>query len=161
MTIRIKWPVRAMAARWEGLDHAQRPEFPLVPLLRAWHSRPRPATLSTRTTGRIFPAKLAMAPRTDRRAGNLFSHAAHAGEREGAGPLVLPGFQTDRAAPALPLQLYDLGLGAAHSEKTPGAPLALRMFVESILAVSQQDRRGDGPVAMWPLLIQEPHTVAW
>ena len=148
MTIRIKWPVRTMAARWEGLDHAQRPKFPLVPLLRAWHSRPRPATLSTRTTGRIFPAKLAMAPRTDRRAGNLFSHAAHAGEREGAGPLVLPGFQTDRAAPALPLQLYDLGLDAAHSEKTPGAPLALRMFVESILVVSQQDRRGDGPVAI-------------
>ena len=148
MTIRIKWPVRAMAARWEGLDHAQRPEFPLGPLLRAWHSRPRPATLSTRTTGRIFPAKLAMAPRTDRRAGNLFSHAAHAGEREGAGPLVLPGFQTDRTAPALPLQLYDLGLGAVHAEKSTGAPLALRIFVESILAVSRQDRRGEGPVVI-------------
>ena len=87
-----------------------------------------------------------MAPRTDRRAGNLFSHAAHVGEREGE--LVLPGFQTERAAPVLPLQLYYLGLGAAHSEKTTGAPLALRMFVESILAVNQEDRRGDGPVAI-------------
>ena len=100
--------------------------------------------LSTRTTGRIFPAKLAMAPRTDRRAGNLFSHAAHVGE----GQLVLPGFQTDRTAPALPLQLYDLGLGAVHAEKTTAAPLALRIFVESILAVSRQDRRGDGPVVI-------------
>ena len=144
--IGVKWLVGAMAARWESLDPAQRPQFPLAPLVRAWHSRPRPAMLSTRTTGRIFPAKLAMAPRTDRRAGNLFSHAAHVGEREGE--LVLPGFQTDRTAPALPLQLYDLGLGAAHSEKTTGAPLALRMFVESILAVNQEDRRGDGPVAI-------------
>ena len=144
--IGIKWLVEAMAARWESLEPAQRPKFPLAPLVRAWHGRPRPAMLSTRTTGRIFPAKLAMAPRTDRRAGNLFSHAAHVGEREGE--LVLPGFQTERAAPALPLQLYDLGLGAAHSEKTTGAPLALRMFVESILAISQEDRRGDGPVAI-------------
>ena len=142
---RVKWPVGDMAARWESLDDAQRPEFPLVALVRAWHSsRPRPATLSTHRTGRIFPAKLAMAPGTDRRAGSLFSRAAHVSE----GPLVLPGFQTDRAAPALPLQLYDLGLGAAHSEKTTGAPLPLRMFVESILAVSQQDRRGDGPVTI-------------
>ena len=144
--IGVKWLVEAMAARWESLEPAQRPKFPLAPLVRAWHGRPRPAMLSTRTTGRIFPAKLAMAPRTDRRAGNLFSHAAHVGEREGE--LVLPGFQTERAAPALPLQLYDLGLGAAHSEKTTGAPLALRMFVESILAVNQEDRRGDGPVAI-------------
>ena len=144
--IRVKWPVADMAARWKSLDPGQRPEFPLVPLVRAWHGRPRPATLSTRTTGRIFPDKLAMAPRTDRRAGNLFSHAAHVGDPEG--PLVLPGFQTDRVAPALPLQLYDLGLGTAQSEKTPGAPLALRMFVESILAVSQQDRRGDGLVTI-------------
>ena len=144
--IGVKWLVEGMAARWESLEPAQRPKFPLAPLVRAWHGRPRPAMLSTRTTGRIFPAKLAMAPRTDRRAGNLFSHAAHVGEREGE--LVLPGFQTARAAPALPLQLYDLGLGAAHSEKSTGAPLALRMFVESILAVNQEDRRGDGPVAI-------------
>ena len=142
--IGIEWLVEAMAARWESLEPAQRPKFPLAPLVRAWHGRPRPAMLSTRTTGRIFPAKLAMAPRTDRRAGNLFSHAAHVGE----GQLVLPGFQTDRAAPALPLQLYDLGLGAVHSEKTTGAPLALRIFVESILAVSRQDRWGDGPVVI-------------
>ena len=142
--IGVKWLVEAMAARWESLEPAQRPKFPLAPLVRAWHGRPRPAMLSTRTTGRIFPAKLAMAPRTDRRAGNLFSHAAHVGE----GQLVLPGFQTDRTAPALPLQLYDLGLGAVHAENSTGAPLALRIFVESILAVSRQDRWGDGPVVI-------------
>ena len=144
--IGVKWLVEAMAARWESLEPAQRPKFPLAPLVRAWHGRPRPATLSTRTTDRIFPAKLAMAPRTDRRVGRVFSHAAHVGEREGE--LVLPGFQTERAAPALPLQLYDLGLGAVHAEKSTGAPLALRIFVESILAVSRQDRRGDGPVVI-------------
>ena len=59
-----------------------------------------------------------------------------------------PASRLQGQRPALPLQLYDLGLGAAHSEKTTGAPLALRMFVESILAVNQEDRRGDGPVAI-------------
>ena len=152
--IRVEWPVRDIADRWITLDPDQQPEFPLTLLVQAWHSRPRPAMLSTRTTGRIFPAKLAMAPRTDRRVGRVFSHAAHVGEREGE--LVLPGFQTDRTAPALPLQLYDLGLGAAHSEKTTGAPLALRMFVESLLAISQEDRRGDGPVAISIALRDSP-----
>ena len=142
--IGVKWLVEAMAARWESLEPAQRPKFPLAPLVRAWHGRPRPAMLSTRTTGRIFPAELGMATQADRRAGNAFSHAAHVGE----GQFVLPGFQTDRTAPALPLQLYDLGLGAVHAEKSTGAPLALRIFVESILAVSQQDRRGEGPVVI-------------
>ena len=142
--IGIEWPVGDIADRWKGLGSARPCKFPLAPLVRAWHGRPRPAMLSTRTTGRIFPAKLAMVPRTDRRAGNLFSHAAHVGE----GQLVLPGFQTDRTAPALPLQLYDLGLGAVHAENSTGAPLALRIFVESILAVSRQDRWGDGPVVI-------------
>ena len=142
--IRVEWPVRDIADRWITLDPDQQPEFPLTLLVQAWHSRRRPAMLSTRTTGRIIPAELGMATQADRRAGNPFSHAAHVGE----GQLVLPGFQTDRTAPALPLQLYDLGLGAVHAEKSTGAPLALRIFVESILAVSQQDRRGEGPVVI-------------
>ena len=142
--IRVEWPVRDIADRWITLDPDQQPEFPLTLLAQAGHSRPRPAMLSTRTTGRIIPAELGMATQADRRAGNPFSHAAHVGE----GQLVLPGFQTDRTAPALPLQLYDLGLGAVHAEKSTGAPLALRIFVESILAVSQQDRRGEGPVVI-------------
>ena len=142
--IRVEWPVRDIADRWITLDPDQQPEFPLTLLVQAWHSRRRPAMLSTRTTGRIIPAELGMATQADRRVGNPFSHAAHVGE----GQLVLPGFQTDRTAPALPLQLYDLGLGAVHAEKSTGAPLALRIFVESILAVSQQDRRGEGPVVI-------------
>ena len=142
--IRVEWSVQDIADRWITLDPDQRPEFPLTLLVQAWHSRRRPAMLSTRTTGRIIPAELGMATQADRRAGNPFSHAAHVGE----GQLVLPGFQTDRTAPALPLQLYDLGLGTVHAEKSTGAPLALRIFVESILAVSQQDRRGEGPVVI-------------
>ena len=142
--IRVEWPVRDIAYWWITLDPDQQPEFPLTLLVQAWHSRPRPAMLSTRTTGRIIPAELGMATQADRRAGNQFSHAAHVGE----GQIVLLGFQTDRTAPALPLQLYDLGLGAVHAEKSTGAPLALRIFVESILAVSRQDRRGEGPVVI-------------
>ena len=118
---------------------------PASPLILAWMQRPTPADLSDRTTKRIIPAKLGMANPEDHRAGRLFSHAAHVGLE---GQIALPGFQHDRTAPALPLALYDLGLGATSKGRHPEAPLALRLWVESILAVAQRDRRGNGPVVI-------------
>ena len=60
----------------------------------------------------------------------------------------MPGFRHDRQAPALPLALYDLGLGSLdHRGRSPAAPLALRLWVASILLTQQQDRHGDHPVA--------------
>ena len=44
----------------------------------------------------------------------------------------------------MPLALYDLGVGPSQSPGR-GAPLPLRLFVESVLAVSQQDRRSGKP----------------
>ena len=122
---------------------------PMAPVMKAWFaSRPRPAETSKRETKRIIPARLAMSTPQDRRAGTLFSHAAHAELRDGS-QFVLPGFKTDRQAPALPLALYDLGLGQmAFKGGNPGAPLALRLFVSSILAVKRNDRHGEHPVAL-------------
>ena len=121
---------------------------PLAPLVGAWlDSRPRPAQVSDRTTARILPARIAMAGAGDPRAGRLFAHAAYSVESHD-GQLVLPGFQHDRQAPALPLALYDLGLGASTHNLSGPAPLALRLWVESILAVMQQDRHGDHPDAL-------------
>ena len=132
---------------WANIPGSARPRLPLAPLVQAWFaSQPRQAKTNTRKTGRIIPAKLAMAPETDRRAGRLFSHAAHipAGDQK-----VLPGFDYDLHAPALPLALYDLGAGQHLNRRgNPGAPLALRLWISSILAVRQQDRRGDQPVAL-------------
>ena len=46
----------------------------------------------------------------------------------------------DAAQLALPVALYDLGAGAEGLKGGRGAPLALRLFVESILAVRVEDR---------------------
>ena len=128
-----------------------RVDHPLLPLVRAWYNtRPRPAPPNNRETGRILPAKLAMAPPDDRRAGRLFSMAAHVGIGTGDKiQLVMPGFLHERQAPALPLALYDLGLGATERRgRNPAAPLALRLWVTAILLTSQQDRHGNHPIAL-------------
>ena len=122
---------------------------PLAPLIKAWFAgRPRHANTTKREKERIIPAKVAMAPPGDRRAGKLFSVAAHVVDGQD-GQMVMPGFQVDRQAPALPLALYDLGLGALeHRARNPAAPLALRLWVVSILLTKQQDRHGNHPIAL-------------
>ena len=84
---------------------------------------------------------------TDRRAGRLFTPATHT--KDGPSQKVLPGFgfERERSSPALPLVLYDLGGG---SSMTPGrgAPLALRLFVESVLVVGLKDRNRNHPIAL-------------
>ena len=75
----------------------------------------------------------------------------HAVER-GGGQLKLPGFGLERTriTPALPLALYDLG-GGSSMERGRGAPLALRLWVESILAVGLTDRANP-----WPTVLEIP-----
>ena len=61
---------------------------------------------------------------------------------------MLPGFgNNDTPSPALPLALYDLGGGPTIS-RGRAAPLALRMFVESVLSVPMHERERGQPVAM-------------
>ena len=112
-------------------------DSPLVHLARAWQDRPA-IVRPNRRPDPILPSRLAQVDSTDKRAGRLFGFAAHTKD----GQLVLPGFSegvTPRS-PALPLELYDLGLGP---KQTPGrgAPLALRLFVSSVLAVPERQRR--------------------
>ena len=113
---------------------------------------PRPGRANINRPDRILPSRLAMVDPTDRRAGRrLFTPAAHAVER-GGGQRKLPGFGLERTriTPALPLALYDLG-GGSSMERGHGAPLALRLWVESILAVGLTDR--DHP---WPTVLEIP-----
>ena len=123
---------------------------PLAPLIKDFLRPPRPVAANPRQrTGedRIIPSKLAQIAPADHRAGEMFSVAAHATTPKPREQLVMPGFGYDRpVCPALPLALYDLGAGPATSPGQ-GAPIALRMFVESVLAVNQADR-GIGPVAL-------------
>lgn len=124
-------------------------EFPLSPVVRTFLEEPRVVSPDMRETGRILPAKLAMVPPGDSRGGGLFSWAAHV-QGKGREQLFMPGFEReDTVAPVLPLMLYDLGgSDEPGGRSSPGAPLALRLFVESILAVHLGDRTGDGLVAM-------------
>ena len=116
---------------------------PLSPLVRSWRNRPYPVEPSQRLTKRIIPAKLAQAdPATDNRAGRLFSLAAHVPL---GSQIALPGFGAEICGPALPLALYDLGNGP--SSRSQAAPLALRVFIEGILAVPQAERGTGRPVA--------------
>ena len=137
---------------WLALPAEDRPKHPLAPLVAAWQERPRPGRANINRTDRILPARLAMVDHTDRRAGRrLFTPAAHAVER-GGGQLKLPGFGLERTriTPALPLALYDLG-GGSSMERGHGAPLALRLWVESILAVGLTDRANP-----WPTVLEIP-----
>ena len=123
----------------------------LALLTRVVEAIPRPGRANINRTDRILPARLAMVDHTDRRAGRLFTPAAHAVNRGGE-QLKLPGFglERDRITPALPLALYDLG-GGSSMERGRGAPLALRLWVESILAVGLTDRANP-----WPTVLEIP-----
>ena len=133
----------------KAVDDGKNPLWPLAPLVTAWQNRPRPVQPNTRTTKRVTPALLAMSNSPARQNGNmLFSPPAHATEGPDGDQMVMPGFgRPDAASPALPLALYDLGAGPATSPGR-GAPLALRMFVESVLSVPMEERERGQPVAM-------------
>ena len=119
---------------------------PLAPLLRAWQRGPVEGRPNLRPD-RIIPGKLAMVDPSHVRAGRmmrLFSASAH---REGQ--LAMPGFgETDYDGPALPLALYGLGDTNLQHGGGRGAPLALRLFVEAVLAVRLEDRGKNKPIDM-------------
>ena len=129
------------------LDSGRQVEWPLAPLVNAWKQRPRPVEPNRRATDRIIPGRLAMADHSNN-ARLLFSPAARVEYAADGEQLVMPGFgDDDTPSPALPLALYDLGAGPTVS-RGRAAPLALRMFVESVLSVPMQERERGQPVAM-------------
>ena len=147
-------PLHQVVATVNDIPEHRRPPNPLAPLVRAWIQRPYAVKPSRRTTGQIIPAKLAQAePGHDKRAGELFSLAAHRRN----GQMVLPGFGVDRRLPALPLALYELGGGTASHSRA--AALPLRMFIQSVIAVPQQDRGTGRPVALEEVTLRE--FLAW
>ena len=152
--ITIKGEIETVVSWWEiseilSLYVARADGLSALALLYA--GLPRPGRANINRTDRILPARLAMVDHTDRRAGRLFTPAAHAVKRGGEG-LKLPGFGLERTriTPALPLALYDLG-GGPSMERGHGAPLALRLWVESILAVGLTDRANP-----WPTVLEIP-----
>ena len=121
-------PAADLVAEGSKIPHGN----PLAPLVKAC---PVPVEPNTRPD-RILPARLAMIQPSDRRAGRLFTPAAHFAPD---GQQVLPGFEQAITGPALPLALYDLGAGPGVS-RGKGAPVALRLFVTSVLHVPMEQR---------------------
>ena len=136
-------------------------EHPLEPLIQAWQTLPddqrvRHVEPDHRMTRRVMPGKLGMVDVGHKQNGELWSPAAHVGSTRqpvlfepGTSATVtteqmLPGFGDHRPdlTPALPLELWDLGAATATRGSGPGAPLPLRLFVESILAVPVSRRHG-------------------
>ena len=115
---------------------------PLAPLVKAC---PTPVDgKANLRPDRILPAKLVMVSPSHKRAGRLFSPAAHR-----RGQLVLPGFElADYEGPALPLALYQLGEDNPQHGGGRGAPLALRLFVEAVLAAPYDERNAGQPVVL-------------
>lgn len=124
------------------------PQHPLEPLVKAWQERPTSVKRNARKD-RTIPSRLGMVSSSDNRAGKLFNPAMYLGKTQDGGQLVMPGFAEyfqDLPTPALPLVLYDLGIEQEVRQGGEGAPLALRIWVESILSVGIDDRRLNQPV---------------
>ena len=126
--------------RNERLQMGDRLSSPLFPIINNFLQRPMPVK-PNRRPDRIFPSRIAMARDSDRRMPERFSPPAYV-QRTKSEQMLIQGFECEWApSPALPLALYDLG-GGPNDGKGEGAPLALRIFVESILAVPQEARNG-------------------
>ena len=128
----------------EGVKH------PLAPLIHAWHTGPvevlpvreadgnlRPDTIMPRIAMRESGAK------TDR----LYLSPAHVAVDEQSRQIALLGFGDGNARsriPALPLELYDLGVKAGTSRGgNGGAPIPARMLVKLAAAPSTSVRHGE------------------
>ena len=159
-------PIEVVHERWMTWPDP-RPEHPLIPLMKAWQEWKALQPHDVQRNGRpdrLFPSSLAMCNANDHRAGRRFTPAMHLRSAEDGDQLIMPGFSSyveDLATPALPLIFYDLGIGAGVERRGRGAPVPLRIWMESILSVSQADRLIYGPVgfnvpmgefleAIWP-----------
>ena len=119
--------------------------FCLAPVILEWQRSQPKAVEPERRLYRILPSKLAQVQPGDRRAPRLFSPAAHSPD----GQRALPGFGAgvDPATPALPLALYDLGVGAGRRTGKGAAPLPLRMFVEAVLLAPATEAKDGAPIS--------------
>ena len=139
---------KCLDAPW--IKTKDRGNHPLFPLIESWQERPIEGNASLDRTDRIMPATLAMVEPNDRRSGRLFTPALHTIQQDNSKQLALfPGFglKRPRITPALPLVLYDLG-GGSSMARGKGAPLSLRLWVESILAVNLSDRNRNQPIVL-------------
>ena len=113
---------------------------PLGPLVAACPERPTAVEALTGKQKRLFPANLGLVTSQDEADTRTLALLSNI---DPSGQLRMPDFPdvdaTDGAL-ALPVQLFDLGVGREKSYGNGAAPLALRLFVEALLALKVEDR---------------------
>lgn len=161
--------VEASQAHYDWVRARPQPEHPLTPLVAAWLTRPRPVKHNERGDP-LFPASIMMLSDDDPRRERLgFTLPARVSPEGDYLPGLAPGeIAAEPTTPALPLQLYDLGQGPA---RTPGkgAPLALRIFVDTMIATKPTDRdlKDGRPLLLPPVRLRQylhhlyPSTNSW
>ena len=140
--------VHRLADSWAEVDPERRPVFPLTPLVRGWLYRLRSVVLDRRTTGIMpFPTQITGH-------GQLEFNLNVAGSGPGLGfsplsdeisPVRLPGLAPMDETLIVPptLLLYDSSVMPAE-KGGHGAPLSMRIWVESVMAMGKDDRFAPG-----------------
>ena len=119
-------------------------KHPLVPIVEAWQNRPREIEANDRLDP-IFPGPMVIVKPSDSRAGRFFSPASNGPTTNKGGATYFPGFAPSEEhsgpiTPALPVQLYDLGVGTKNKPER-AVTLASRMFVNTCLSVPRTSAR--------------------
>lgn len=126
--------------RWADSARGTRPRHPLAPLVRAWLDSPRAAEVSRRVDA-LLPVVRIREPQ-ERRAGRLLGPLA--GDLK---PAQLPLPFPVNGTPDIPLLSISDAAGLPVLSRGRGAPLVLRIAIESLIAIPV-DRREHCRVAV-------------
>ena len=126
-------------------------KHPLAPLIHAWHSGPSEVLPVRNADGHLrgdtIVPRVAMRESGNSGTDRLYLPPAHINLDADGSQIVLPGFAEGNGTgriPALPVELYDLGLKAGESRGGHGgAPIPARMLVKLAAAPSASVRHGD------------------
>ena len=139
----------------EAAADTTRLKHPLAPLIAAWQSGPLEVLavrdIDGNLRGDTIAPRIAMRDSGNAKADRLYLTPAHiVTDAEGA-MVAFPGFEDGRNTgriPALPVNLYDLGVTAGEARGGRGAaPIAARMLVKLAAAPSTSVRHGERFVA--------------
>ncbi len=141
----LVWEEAAERDSKAGIKH------PLAPLISAWQSGPLEVQAVRDADGNLRADSIMprLAMRRDLNSGTdkLYLTPAYIGSDSEGMPIALPGFEDSRSPgriPALPVNLYDLGVEAGEARGGRGAaPIPARMLVKLAAAPSAFVRHGE------------------
>ena len=135
----------------EAAERNSKRKHPLAPLIAAWQSGPLEVQAVRDPDGNlradVILPRLAMRREMNSGTDKLYLTPAYIGPDSEGMPIALPGFEDSRSPgriPALPVNLYDLGVEAGEARGGRGAaPIPARMLVKLAAAPSAFVRHGE------------------